>query len=486
MNKAVRRGTGLSVIGLWLIGAVNASYAQDACLDARVTASDAGVFNSFGRAVGVLGDTAIIAAPWDNELGTEAGAVYVFRLDRQSSLWLETQKLLASDEQVGDNFGFSVAMDGELALIGAGHVHDEGGDVAYGAVYVFRFDPDSSGWIEEQEIVASDSAFQDGFGWSVSLSGDMALIGAIGVDDNGANSGSAYVFRFDPDTSRWVEEQKLLASNGAGGDFFGQSVAVQGDMAIIGANGQDDACRKNPNCNAGGAYVFRFDPKTSTWNETQKLLASDAAPNDSFGDSVALFDDILVIGAHSTDDNGNNSGSAYLFRFDPKRSAWIEEQKLLASDGAGNDQLGRSVAVDGQRIVVGAHHHDDVGANQGAAYIFRYDANASQWVEQHKLLPNPNPWTGFFGWSVALDGETIVIGAHGENQLTGAAYMFDLAPNCNCPQDLDADGSVGAFDLLSLLASWGPCKDCPADFDNNGNVGASDLLALLANWGPCP
>ena len=484
MNKAIRRWGGLSVIGLSLVGAVNTSYAQDACLDTRVTASDGGVFHSFGRAVAVFGDAAFIAAPWDNELGTEAGAVYVFRLDRRSSLWLETQKLLASDQQAGDNFGFSVAMEDELTLIGAGHVHDEGGDVKYGAAYVFRYDGKT--WVEEQELTASDSAFQDGFGWSVSLSGDVAVIGAIGVDDNGANSGSAYVFRFDPDTSEWVEEQKLLASDGAGGDFFGQSVAVEGDMAIIGANGHDDACRDDPICDSGAAYVFRYDQKTSTWIETQKLIASDAMWQDSFGDSVALFDDLLVIGAHSTDDNGFNSGSAYVFRLDPKTSTWIEEQKLLASDGAGGDQLGRSVAVDGQRIIVGAYHHDDVGEDQGAAYIFHYDAKTAQWFQQHELLPNPNAWTGRFGWSVAIDGETAVCGAHGEDHQAGAAYVFDVALNCNCPHDLDGDGSVGASDLLSLLSSWGPCQGCPADFDDNGTVGASDLRALLVNWGPCP
>ncbi len=487
MNKAVRRGAGLSVIGLWLVGAVNASYAQDACLDARVTAFDGGVFQMFGISVAVSGDTALIGADWDNDQGTESGSVYVFR--REGGTWVEAQKLLASDGYSGSLFGFAVAMEGDVALIGAvGHQHD--GFSGSGSAYVFRYDGVT--WLEEQELFASDGDVPDNFGASVSFSGDVAVIGARLDDDNGGNSGAAYVFRFDRETQRWVEEQKLLASDGVGGDFFGRSVAVQGDMAIISANGQDGAC--GGNCNAGAAYVFRFDPKTSTWIETQKLLASDAAPGDSFGDSVSLFDDLLVIGAHSTGDNGSSSGSAYVFRFDPKTSAWIEEQKLLASDGAAGDQLGRSVAIDGPRgnelVVVGAFHSDAGGSSSGAAYVFRFDPEASAWIEQAQLLPQPNASANFFGWSVAINGapgnETAVIGAHGENQLTGAAYMFDVALNCNCPHDLDLNGSVGASDLLSLLASWGPCKGCPADFDNNGAVGASDLLALLANWGPCP
>ncbi|MEE9129221.1 MAG: FG-GAP repeat protein, partial [Phycisphaerales bacterium] len=279
MNESVRRWGGLSVISLWLVGAVNESYAQDACLDARVTAFDGGVFQSFGFAVGVYGDTALIGAQWDNDQGTQSGSTYVFR--REGGTWVEVQKLLASDGYSGSRFGFAVAIEGDVALIGAvGHQHD--GQSGSGSAYVFRYN--GAMWIEEQELFASDGGLPDNFGASVSLSPDsigVAVIGARLDDDNGANSGSAYVFRFDPQMQRWVEEQHLLASDGAGGDFFGRSVAVQGDTAIIGANGHDDACRNNPICDSGAAYVFRFDPKTSTWIETQKLLASDAAPNAS-------------------------------------------------------------------------------------------------------------------------------------------------------------------------------------------------------------
>ncbi|MEE8154786.1 MAG: FG-GAP repeat protein, partial [Phycisphaerales bacterium] len=340
--------------------------------------------------------------------------------------------------------------------------------------------PDRSGWFEEQELLASDSEFQDGFGISVSLSGDVVVIGDPGGDDNGAQSGSAYVFRFDPDTEQWVEEQKLLASDGAFGDFFGRSVAVYGEIALIGADGHDDACRNDPVCNSGAAYIFRFDPGTSQWVEEQKLLASDTSHQDSFGESVAISGELALIGA-----NGDGAGSAYVFRFDPKTSAWVQEQKLLPSGGS-PEQFGRAVTIAGDIAVIGSPFADALGSSSGAVYVFRYDPEAAQWSQQDMLLPDPNPWTNFFGRSVAIHGETAVIGAHGEDQQRGAAYVFDVAPNCNCPHDLDLDGSVGAADLLALLVSWGPCKGCPADFDNNGNVGASDLLALLANWGPCP
>ncbi len=484
MNKSVRRGAGLSVIGLCLMSAVNTSYAQDACLGARVTAFDAGVFQSFGYSVAVSGETALIGAQWDNDLGTQSGSVYVYQFDPSlPELWVFAQKLLASDGQGGDDFGRRIAMDGEVALIGALHLHDEGGDVAYGAAYVFRHD--GARWVEEQELLASDSAFQDGFGAYVSLSGDVIVIGASGDDDNGFGSGSAYVFRYDPKSSQWIEEQKLTASDAAAGDSFGR-VSVSGDVVVIGAGGDDSACPKDPSCDSGAAYVFRYDAEASLWVEQQKLLASDGAYDDGLGKVVAVSGDTALIGAPFDEDNGIDSGSAYVFRFDPNTSTWIEEHKILASDGQGDDQFGRAVAIDGEWAVIGAWLHDDMGSSSGAAYVFGFDAESSTWIEQHKLLPQANAWTQFFGYSVAIDGDKAIAGAHGEDQQRGAAYAFDVALNCNCPHDLDADGNVGVTDLLALLASWGPCKDCPADFDENDNVGVSDLLTLLANWGPCP
>ena len=484
MNKAVRRWAGLSVLGLWLIGAVSASYAQDACLDARVTASDPGVFESFGYSLAVSGDTVVVGAQWDSELGTQAGAAYVFR--RKGMMWAEIQKLLGSDQVAGDQFGRSVATDGSVAMIGSlQHIHP--GAPGTGAVYAFRFDSEAAVWTEEQEVLTATGAWGDGFGEVVSLSNDLTLVGARFDDDNGANAGAAFIFRFDPDTSQWVEEQKLLASDGAGGDFFGNSVAISGDIALVGANGHDGACPGDSTCNSGAVYLFRFDAKTATWSEQQKLLASDAAAQDFFGESVAVCGDVAVIGAN---ENGSGPGSAYVFQFDPKSSQWIEQQKLLASDAQGGDQFGRAVAIDGERAVIGAWLHDDMGSSSGAAYVFGFDPDGSgTWIEQHKLLPQANAWTQFFGFSVAIDGETTVIGADGEDQQRGAAYIYNVAPNCNCPHDLDADGTVGVKDLLILLGSWGPCPpkgDCPADFDASGDVGVKDLLFLLGAWGQCP
>ena len=484
MKKSIRRWAGLSVIGLSLVGAVNASYAQDACLEARLTASDPGLFASFGFAVAISDATAIVGAQWDRELGTEAGAAYIFRPEGMT--WNEMQKLLGSDQVAGDQFGRSVATDGSVAMIGSlQHIHD--GAPGTGAVYAFRFDSEASVWIEEQEVLTVTGAWADAFGEAVSLRDDLMLAGAPFDDDNGGSAGAAFVFRFDPDTSQWVEEQKLLASDGEGGDFFGISVAIFGDIAVIGANGHDGGCPDDPTSNSGAAYVFRFDPKTATWSEQQKLLASDAAFQDWFGSSVSISGETVLIGATGNFNFGISIGSAYVFRFDPKTSSWVEEQELLPTDDWNTNRFGRAVALDGEAAVIGAPFSDAVGPSSGAAYVFRFDG--SSWFQQQVLLPDANAWTQFFGWSVAIDGDKAIVGAFGEDQQRGAAYVFDVALNCDCPQDLDADGSVGVKDLLILLGAWGPCPkqgDCPADFDNSNDVGVKDLLLLLGNWGPCP
>ena len=189
MSKSLRLWAGVSAMSVWVMGAPNPLYAQSACEKARLTASDPGVFESFGFALGVSGDTALISALWDSELGTAAGAAYVFRPDPdKSGTWVQMQKLLAPDQQPGDEFGQSVAIGGETAIIGSlQHIHD--GAPGTGSSYVFRYDAQSSLWMEEQELLASKGTWGDGFGYSVYVNDEVAVIGAFADDDNGTSAG---------------------------------------------------------------------------------------------------------------------------------------------------------------------------------------------------------------------------------------------------------------------------------------------------------
>jgi hypothetical protein len=212
----------------------------------------------------------------------------------------------------------------------------------------------------EDKVLAGDGAALDQFGRSVGISGPTAIVGASGDDDNGALSGSAYLF----DTTSGAQSAKLTASDAAEGDQFGRSVAMSGTIAIVGAHHDDDN-----GGNSGSAYLF----DTVTGDLLFKLRADDAAESDWFGQSVAVSGTTAIVGARKDDDNGDSSGSAYLF--DTTTGAQIA--KLTASDGAVGDYFGQSVAIFDDIIMVGAYEDDDNGSNSGSAYIYSSPAAAT-------------------------------------------------------------------------------------------------------------
>ena len=215
--------------------------------------------------------------------------------------------------------------------------------------------------IREFKITASDGATDDLFGHSVSISGDYAVVGAIGDDDKGSRSGSAYVYKRSG--TSWVEEAKLLPDDGAADDQFGISVSIDDDYAVAGAFGDD----VNGDF-SGSAYVFKRSG--TTWAQEDKLLPTDAAEGDQFGRSVSISGNNTVVGALFHDDNGDFSGSAYLFG--RSGTSWSQEAILLASDGAADDEFGGSVSIDGDYAIVGTQNHDDNGTESGAAYLYGF------------------------------------------------------------------------------------------------------------------
>ena len=271
--------------------------------------------------------------------------------------WTQQQKIIASDGANGDRFGTSVSISGDYVVIGD---PNEGPSYAtyQGAAYVFI--RSGTFWTQQQKIIASDRGNHDFFGRSVSISGDYVIIGAEGDDDGVGDSGAAYVFKRSGTT--WTEQQKLKAADGEGADYFGWSVSISGDYAVIGAYAHDKEDR-----DSGAAYVFKRSE--TTWAQEQMLTASDGATGDNFGISVSISGDYAIVGASEDDDGIPSSGSAYAF----KRSGttWTEQQKFKASDAAG-DLFGISVSMSGGYSVIGAYADfaDDVTAAAGAAYVF--------------------------------------------------------------------------------------------------------------------
>jgi len=221
----------------------------------------------------------------------------------------------------------------------------------------------------QHKLLPNDGSATDLFGFSLSMDGDTIVVGAPWDDDNGRDSGSAYVFTRDTDGTAWRQQAKLLPDDGAADDMFGYKVAVDGDSIVVGARWDDDNGE-----DSGSAYVFSRDSTGSTtWRQQAKLLPDDGAADDEFGGSVAVYNDTIVVGAYYDDDNGDRSGSAYVFTRDSTDgTGWKQKAKLLPNDGAAGDQFGFGIAIYGDTIVVGAEDDDDNGLTSGSVYVFDF------------------------------------------------------------------------------------------------------------------
>ena len=386
-----------------------------------------GPSTKFANSISVDGSRVLIGAPRFNieADSNPQGAVTVMEYDVISETWNETATLMALDGIPGNNFGISVSLSGNKALIGA-HRDDDSGFTNSGAVYVFDFDANTNSWSQSQKLTASDLRSNDYFGYSVSLSGDRALIGSYG--DNG-RKGSAYIFDLDSNSNNWLESQKLIASDGASNDYFGYSVSLSGDRALIGAYG--DTRRK------GSAYIFDLESNANDWLETQKLIASDGADEDDFGYSVSLSGDRVLIGARGDDDLDSDSGAAYVFDYiidsNTNASIWMETQKLISDAANAYEQsFGSAVSLSGDRALIGAKKHRHPGNvnfyEEGSAYLFKLDTNTNTWSKKEDLIANDAFAGDEFGTSVSLSDDWAMIGAPLKSDTgyySGSAYVFE-------------------------------------------------------------
>jgi FG-GAP repeat/PKD domain len=423
---------------------------------AKLLASDGAgedYFTSLG--ISLSGDTAVIGAWGDDDLGVDSGSAYVFI--RTGSTWTEQTKLHASDETEGDAFGWCTAIEGDTAFIGAA-----GDNFLRGSVYVFT--RTGSTWTEEAKLVAADGAAGDQFGYCISLSDDTAIIGANCDDDKGFDSGSAYVFlNID---STWTQKTKLLASDGASLDSFGGEVSISDDTILIGSCFDDDN-----GFDSGSAYVYI--QSGTTWVQQTKLLASDGAPSDYFSAyAVSLVNDTAVIGALGDDDNGADSGSAYVFT--RNGTIWTEQEKLLPLDGASQDYFGESVSLSNDIVLIGAGGDDDNGINSGSAYVF--NRTNTTWTQEAKLLTSDGSAGDNFGWVLTLEGDTAMIGAYYDDDNgidSGSTYVFlrgnepPVADFSWTPQHPQINQSI-TFDASTSYDPDGNITTFEWDWDSDG------------------
>ena len=452
--------------------------------------------DQFGSAAAISGNTAVIATPWEDSAATGAngneadnsaqlsGAVYVFI--KSGSTWVQQAYLKASNSEAFDSFGTNVAISGDTVVVGA-----SGEDSATmlnptdntlsqsGAAYVFT--RNGTTWSQEAYLKASNPGSGDQFGRAVAIHGDTVVIGArsedsnaTGVNGNGADnsagaSGAAYVFVRQ--LGSWSEEAYLKASNSELGDNFGSAVAISGDTIVVGsredsaATGVNGDQSDNSASAAGAAYVFTRSG--TTWSQEAYLKASNTEGSDGFGEALAIAGDTIVVGAtgekstatgvdgNQADNGLSGAGAAYVFS--RTGTTWGQEAYLKASSHSfPGGFFGGSVAIAGERVVVGADQQPVPGANikTGAAYTFV--RTGTTWASEDELVaPNPDAGDGF-GFAVAISGSTVIVSAPAEDgsatgvdgpfddngDSTGAAYTFEV-PVTPGPLALDLPGPKG-------------------------------------------
>ena len=324
---------------------------------------------------------------------------------RLSGDYAEVAKLTASDAATDDEFGGSVAIDGDTVVVRAS---------GSGSVYVFRTSDGGATYSHVAKLTASDAAAYDSFGGSVAIAGDTVVVGAYGDDDGGYLSGSVYVFRTTDGGVTYDQVAKLTAADAGASDRFGGSVAIDGATVVVGATGDADG-----GSDSGSVYIFRTSDDGATYGQVAKLTAADAARDDRFGTSVAIDGATVVVGAYGDDDGGLSSGSVYVFRTTDGGATYGQVVKLTAADAAAGDTFGQSVAMDGGTVVVGATK----AGTGGAVYFFRTTDGGATYDQVAKIIADDAAASDKFGFSVAIDGDRVVVGATSAGT-GGAVYVF--------------------------------------------------------------
>lgn len=384
-----------------------------------LTASDGAALNWFGYSVAADDNMIVVGAPFYDELAgddvidPQIGAAYVF--ERIGESWQQTAQLLSSASvRTSSMFGWSVGIDGNIIAVGAWN-EDVPGD-QFGAVYVFE--RVGGTWMQNAKLVALSGDDQERFGHSVAVSGTRIAVGAplISDVDDSVEATPAYVF--ERNGANWVGT-RLEPSDDPRDSWFGYTVALSGDVAVVGAPGD-----KKNGLGTGAAYVF--ERNGAGWAQTARLEDADGATSDFMGRDVAVDGDVIVVGA----EGGGMFNTGIALVYERPTGTWVESARLVPEGIAVGTQLGYSVRVRGSAILVGAHHDDYFGTDSGAAYLYEKDGTG-EWL-QTSWLYNPGSTSGdHFGAAGGIAGEAIVVGARYDDDDgydSGTIYVFEPSP----------------------------------------------------------
>jgi hypothetical protein len=402
-------------------------------------------FAKYGSAVAISGDRIVVGAIDGHPPGkANNGVAYVYH--RGPAGWDFEQELFASDGAEFDSFGVAVAIDGDTILVGADGV-DSVQSGAMGRVYAFQLV--GAQWVQVQSFTATDAASGAFFGASVALQGDVAIIGRYWDNAGALHAGSAYVFRRSGGT--WSQAQKLLHTHPGVEDDFGWSVALDGGRAVVGASERFSGSEGDPQ----HGRVFVYTEQAGSFAQTAVLTPAAPQLHDQFGISVDIDGDEIAVGAWQDFFSTVGSGNGAAFVFDWNGSAWMQSQKLVAADGALQDEFGSAVAIQGDRLLVGAASRSSSFPLWGGVYAFQ--RTGGSFVQTALFLPQAGPSLEWMGNALAMDGNYAVGGAFIESSpvtQSGAAYVFGgLQAWTDLGAGLAGAGGVPTLDGTGTLCS---------------------------------
>ncbi len=391
---------------------------------AKLTAPDGVSDDRFGAQVALQGTTAIVSAYFGSVSGvSESGSAYVIQNVGMPSEYFT--ELTYDDPTSGDYFGYSASLSGDTLVVGANRDDDDGIDS--GSAYVFTLS--NGAWQQVTKLTADDAAGDDLFGSSVAIDGDFIVIGAYGDDSGGSSSGAAYAF--EKINGAWSQIDKLTANDASSDDLFGRSLAISGDTVVIGAYQAEEAGKGE----TGAVYVFRRIG--GMWQQITKLTANDAVSGDGFGVDVAIDGDTIVVGAFRDHEGAADSGAAFVFR--EIGGVWQQVAKLTSGNPVENANFGRGVDIEGHRIVVGAYRDNANGFESGTIYLWEESGGA--WQGPVEYTPTETAAGDRFGFAIALSGNRSIVGAFLDDDKgtdSGSAFLVTFAAeDCNSNAILD-------------------------------------------------
>ncbi len=389
---------------------IGVSYAQET----KVAAASPVANDEFSSSIAISGDWAVSGTPLHDAdaNNTNSGIVYVFQ--KSGSSWTQVAELTGNDTRDEDKFGYSVAIDGAYIIVGAQSRTEPGQPIKTGAAYIFH--RSGTTWTQQAKLTATNPSQEDLFGQSVAIKGDYAIVGAHKDDDvdnsnNATDNGAVYIFHRSGTT--WSQEAKILADDAAAGDQFGLTVAMTStDYLIAGAPKNDPY---------GAAYIFHRSG--TTWSQEAKLEPSTGQSASEFGTGVAIYGDYAAVGDPYI---YSKRGRVYVFHH--SGGSWAQEADFMGSGVGTYDYFGFSLALYGNNLAVGCYKGNGNASSSGTAYAFQ--RNGTNWDEKEKLKASDGASSDYFGYSVAIHGTTVAVGANkadvnGQNK-SGSGYIYDL------------------------------------------------------------